>query len=507
MLTRNPQFEPSLHRAGCPRSSAESITPIVPGTSGIPTSDPAGVQFEPSGHPRTHVHTHTEAETLAEQITELAAHITAATYQLLVLIERFDREEGWAGPGLRSCAHWLSWQCGMSLGAARERVRVARALPALPRISAAFRTGRVSYAKVRAMTRVATPDNEDVLLNVALHGTASHVERQVRAYRRVRRIEALEAEQARHFQRRFSLYEDDDGSWVVRARLTPEQGALLARALEVAGEQLWREERDVPEDVSAETPSPSLDQPIPAAHAVRRADALARVVEGFLSPAVDGEGRGASTGTHGLSGGDRCCVHLHATAETLTAAGEDAEAALEVTPGRPDAPVSAETARRLSCDAALVHWAEDANGSTLDIGRKSRTVPPALRRALRRRDGGCRFPGCSCTRFVDAHHVVHWADGGRTALDNLVLLCRVHHRKVHEEGFGVTMKDGQPVFTLPSGALIPPAPTPRFRGNVIELRRRNLRAGLRIGPETLPPNWRGEVMDLDHAVLGLLQRE
>ncbi|NNE06361.1 MAG: DUF222 domain-containing protein, partial [Xanthomonadales bacterium] len=163
----------------------------------------------------------TALDSLADQITELSAHLDAGTYRLLKLIGEFDQREGWSGPGMRSCAHWLNWQCGIALGAAREKVREAKALPALPRISEAFRKAEVSYSKVRAMTRVATPENEHALLEVARSGTARHVEQQVRWYRKVKRIEALEQENTRHLARELSCHQDDDGSWVVRGRLTP----------------------------------------------------------------------------------------------------------------------------------------------------------------------------------------------------------------------------------------------------------------------------------------------
>jgi hypothetical protein len=140
-------------------------------------------------------------ERLRNEITQLAGHLDAGTYQLLKLIGELDDNNGWGGDGILSCAHWLNLFCGISIGAAREKVRVARALPALPKISEAFREGRVSYSKVRAMTRIATAKNEDVLLNTALYGTAHHVEKQVRLYRRVKRIEALKDENQRHARR------------------------------------------------------------------------------------------------------------------------------------------------------------------------------------------------------------------------------------------------------------------------------------------------------------------
>jgi hypothetical protein len=170
--------------------------------------------------------------------------------------------------------------------------------------------------------------------------------------------------------------------------------------------------------------------------------------------------------------------------------------------------VSAETSRRMACDSAVVHWRESAAGEALNIGRKSRSIPPATRRALQRRDGGCRFPGCSCHRFVDAHHVVHWADGGETNMDNLVLLCRRHHRLVHEGGFGVGCNSAGVIqFTYPDGREMATGPDSRFRGNVVAIKVNNRNHGLDIHSGTLPPLWRGEKMDHSLAVLGLISRE
>ena len=168
---------------------------------------------------------------LGDEITEMSAHLTAGTCQLLEMIQIFDEEGGWHGTGINSCAHWLNWRCGMNIGVARERVRVARALPELPKIKAAFRLGKVSYSNVRAMTRVATPKNEDVLLNVALHGTASHVETQVRQYRKVKRTEALEKENVHYAKRSLKLYQDNDGFWIMRGRFTPEQKVIPPAAI------------------------------------------------------------------------------------------------------------------------------------------------------------------------------------------------------------------------------------------------------------------------------------
>ncbi len=430
---------------------------------------------------------------LGDEITEMAAHLAAGTCHLLELIQVFDEAEGWSFPGIASCAHWLNWKCSMSMGTARERVRVARALPALPKILAAFRKGKVSYSKVRAMTRVATRRNEDSLLNVAFYGTAAHVETQVRLYRQVKRSEALEQENLSHARRRLTLYPDDDGSWVIHGRLSPEQGALLAKALNAAEEQLFEEQKEVAEEVAAEIEKnlPS-DKVMPYAFESRQADALERMAENFLA-GVENES----------SGGDRFLINIHTDIETLKEEGTGAESEIE-----DRGHVSAETSRRMACDCSVVHWHDDEEGEPLNIGRKSRSIPPAIRRALKRRDGGCCFPGCSCSRFVDAHHIRHWADGGETSMDNLLLLCRRHHRLVHEEGFGLNRgADGAINFTLPDGKVIPPGPDTRFSGNVVALLNRNEEKGLNITSETIVTMWCGEKMDHQMAVQGLLQCE
>jgi Domain of unknown function (DUF222) len=184
-------------------------------------------------HPRV-----AELERLGDEIAELAAHLDAATARLLGLIREFDERAGW-NTGFRSCDEWLSWRVGMNLGAARERVRVARALPALPRLAAALARGELSYAKVRALTRVATPETEERLLALGQAGTASHVERIVRGWRRVdRQAEAREVK-LRHQNRAVHLFHEDDGTVVLRGRLEPEVGALLVKALDAAREALY----------------------------------------------------------------------------------------------------------------------------------------------------------------------------------------------------------------------------------------------------------------------------
>jgi hypothetical protein len=428
---------------------------------------------------------HEARERLEDEISELAAHINAANYDLLVLIGRYDEEKGWVQHGLASCAHWLQWRCGTNLGVAREKVRVARALPGLPQISAAFREGRVSFSKVRAMTRIAKPENEACLLNVARHGTAHHIEQMVRNYRRCERRKLLQQERRNHALRELSWYFDEDGCWVLKGRFTPEQGALIQKAVEEAMDEQFEERADEHPDVAAATPRGGVDEwQRPQPLATRRADALERVAESFLA---------GDTGT--ASGGDRYLINVHTETDVLQADGDGAEAGCE-----DGGHVAAETSRRMACDASVVKWREDEDGEPLSIGRKTRTIPPAIRRALQCRDGGCRFPGCSCRRFVDAHHIVHWADGGETSMGNLVLLCRRHHRLVHEGGFGVHSGAGNEIwFSYPTGDTLPATADGRFRGNAELVRVLSAEKDLEITPRTLPPEWDDGPMDYNCA--------
>ncbi len=353
---------------------------------------------------------------LVAEITTLAGHLNAGNARFLSLIAELDRRRGWAEWGVKSCAHWLNWKCGIDLGAAREKVRVARALEKLPQLTAAMAAGRISYAKVRAMTRVADAGNEGYLLNIALCGTASHVEEVVRGYRRA--LDAAELSREAVQQRDRSLWwrTEADGSLEIRGRLPAEVGALFKRALEAAVDSL-----PIPKDVSAETSSDEL-------HRSRkcRVEALATLAESFLA-----------TGPRDLSGGDRNQIVVHVDAETFRHR-HAGRCELEHGPS-----IAAETARRLACDASVVRILENEQGEPLDVGRKTRTIPPVIRRALNSRDKGCRFPGCTFKRYVDGHHVKHWANGGETKLSNLVTLCRFHHRLVHEGGVEIqTLDDG-----------------------------------------------------------------
>jgi len=415
-----------------------------------------------------------QIDQLGNQIAELSAHLEAATARLLDLIREFDARAGWNN-GFRSCAHWLAWRASMDIGAARERVRAARALGTLPRLAEAFARGELSYAKVRALTRVATPETEERLLAVGRAGSADQVERIVRGWRRVDQIAEARETTRRHKSRALYVYQDEDGMVVIRGRLTPEAGAVLIQALAAARETLYQQGRGT-EDVPAETPSMAQQQ----------ADALGLLAESALHHDID---PGAP--------GDRYQVIVHVDAPVLTDADAPGQSVLEG-----GTHVSSETSRRLACDASRVVMQHDADGRIIEVGARTRTIPPALRRALHHRNRGCRFPGCE-VQFGQGHHIRHWAHGGPTTLSNLAMLCRRHHRAVHEEGYQVDrLSDGALRFRRPDGRLLPDVPPPPAipENPVQTLRIRNAAAGLRLDGRTLCPTSPSERLDVGYAI-------
>jgi hypothetical protein len=418
-----------------------------------------------------------DLDRIGDEIASLAAHIHAAQYQLLALLAEFDEREGCSGSGFRSCAHWLTWRTGVAPGAAREKVRTARALRTLPRVGEAMRKGELSFAKVRAITRVATAENEAELLDVARSGTAAQVERIVRAWRRIDRLEESHAEVERHEARHLLLYVDDDGMYVIRGRLDPEAGALLEKALESADDALRGRRAD-----SRLREAAHRTEPTPAAQ--RCADAMRLVAERALAE------------RNARSSGLPVEVVVHVDAATLR---EGSTVGQSVIAG--GARVSAETSRRLACDAGRVVMTCDEHGNTLSVGRRTRTVPTAIRRALEHRDDRCCFPGCDM-RLCDAHHIVHWADGGSTALDNLVLLCRRHHRAVHEDGFRVGRSPtGDVQFHHRDGRRIPAVPdAPTLQGDLAATHETE---GLEVDKDALITFASGQRLDLHTAVLTL----
>ena len=485
---------------------------------------------------------------LGQAITLLSAQMNAANHRLLRLIAEFDRCGGWREQGtFRSCAHWLVAHCGITLGAAREKVRVARQLAVLPEVNGAFSEGELSYSKVRAITRVATPENEGFMVNLAQENSAGHLERLVSRYEPVadpvlaglldwgpdeiaaaggsadeaERVAAglaaeagagLADEAAGHgaapspdtealheLARELYWFQDEEGMWVMHAKFPPEQGQLVIKAVQAVVRPLaeerqeqWEAKRksrmqavarkllqrgsakpeadgedgartgsgphgsspgETSEKISAETLPDNLayaraEEKISAETFSQhmnqvRADALVSVMEHFMASGPD------YRGLQSLKGSERCQVVLHVDVNTL----REQRSGVCCTHGRAhfeDRPwLSPATARRLSCDASLVTVLEDDAGKVLNVGRKSRIVPERIRRALRERDGVCQYPGCQESEYVDAHHIRHWVEGGETRLDNLVTLCRFHHRQLHRGCFDIRLNDGSAEILAP----------------------------------------------------------
>lgn len=418
-------------------------------------------------------------EQLKREITELAGHLNAANHRFLMLIAALDRSNGWSDGATQSCAHWLNWKCGIDMGAAREKVRTARALEQLPAISGAMERGELSYSKARALTRVACPATKAYFLSIALHGTAAHVEKLVRGYKRARDCEELSREAQQQANRGFSYRYDDDGSLVFYGRMPAEAGALLLKALQAAFDELPKVDA---RDVSAETRTVKPDIQ------VRRADALALLAESFIA-------NGASV----LHGADRHLITVHVSAETL----RHKEAGCCEIENGPS--IAAETVRRLACDASVVALIESEKGEPLNVGRKTRTISAPLRRFLNARDRGCRFPGCANQR-CDAHHIEHWANGGETKPSNLVSLCWFHHRMVHEGRVQIqVLNDGALRFLKPDGrSFDSTAPDHTHPFDWTQLRAAHVESGIHIDERTAATRWCGESMDYGLGVEVLL---
>jgi len=357
-----------------------------------------------------------EIDDLDRAIVTLSARINAETYELLVLIREFDERAGWLKWGLGGCAEWLHYRCDFSMNAAREKVRVAHALKTLPEVAAAFATGKLSYSKVRAITRVTGPHNENELLSFALKTTTARVEERCRDLR-CGTVDSLGGAQRAFANRSLRVVRNvERGTMSITIELPVETGELVEKALDKARDD--------------STPSAEF---IDESWSARQADAMVAMASSYLS--------GNAEKTRNSS--DDYLVTIHVDQSALTNGI-----------GRSSLPI--ESVKRLCCDGHAVILSEDENGEPLNIGRKTRTVPTAIKRALMARDKSCAFPGCHHTRFVDAHHIQHWSAGGETSLDNLMLLCSQHHKLVHEGGFTL-QRDYQDhwFFRRPDGRAVP----------------------------------------------------
>jgi uncharacterized protein DUF222/HNH endonuclease len=405
-------------------------------------------------------------EVLGERIAEHAAHLDAATHRLLTDIREFDEKGGWYAQGALSCAHWLAWRVGWDLVTARERVRVAGKLGGLPLIDDALRRGELSYSKARAITRVATPDTEALLLAYAEYMTGSQLDKTTRKWKSVARHAAeglREDPERRHVRRR----ELDDGMTRIEATLHPDEAELVWAMLTAAEKR---------RHASAEAPA-----------GFNRANALVELAQAYL--------RGDAP--------ERAPVDV-----VLTIPRAAVEQRSDVVGLLGNAAVSVETSRRLCCDAGVVEIEEDERGNALSVGRKWRTFSGALKRALLHRDRCCTFPGCTNELYLEGHHLKHWIDGGETSIDNGALLCSTHHRFVHEYGFTITLDEtGHPRFRDPKGRQVRnvPAPTRVTELGWPTIHRGN--TGLGINAATNIPKWDGRPVDYGLVIDGLVGAE
>ena len=402
------------------------------------------------------------AEGLGTRLQGLTAARSQLDHEFLTVLAEFDAIDGWHWfDGVTSTAHWLSWACSIAPGTAREHIRVARALVQLPKVSTLMADGQLTYSKVREISRLvptrrpaatdtdrpqeeppeptpaATPPlDEDRICSLALEMTASQLARTVRAFRNLpgNRVRS-EAKRSLSWRTR------DDGLTELRVLLPAEEAATIRAAIDTA--QSSRTEADVP----AGTPDELSDKPLQPA-----LDALLDVATIYLA------------GDHQEPTDDHHLVTVLVGAETLAASTDvpagTSSARCEVTGGHG---IEAETARRIACDAKVMGALVDhGTGDVLNLGRTKRVVTRAQRRALGIRDEGhCQFPDCTRRRWLKAHHVVHWANGGPTDLPNLMLLCHFHHMCLHEGGMTVHREDDNWVFLLPDGEPIlrdPPQP-------------------------------------------------
>ena len=400
---------------------------------------------------------------LEHRLKVQAAEITALTCRWIQILGELVVRGVWADQGARSPAQWLSYMVGLAPSTARDHVRVALRLRELPAIREEFAAGQLSYSKVRALTRIAHPDLQDLLLRWARHATAADIERIVRGTARCERLAAGgPAERTREHGLRLSYL--DEHTAVVTLHLPVDEALELVegatRIIEVehgVTDHDQDDEHHTEAHQRVEThDGESMEDGTPVT-ATRRptGQALADAVLASVRTAV-------TTGPADSTGADRTTLVLHIDADAIR--HEVADRAAPVHSGRGErAVMSAAALRRLACDAGLVPVAVDGDGTPIDVGQRQRTLTTALRRALLARDRTCRFPGCGASRHLHAHHIIHWSDGGPTDLSNLVLVCGFHHRFVHEHDWTfVNEGDGRFGFAPPGGRARPPAePVPR----------------------------------------------
>lgn len=468
-------------------------------------------------------------ERLEEEMRGLAGHLAAATCAFLVLVGEYDDRRGWESWEALSCAHWLNWCCGVGMVAAREQVRVARRLRDLPTVRAEFAAGRLSYSKVRAITRVAHPAIEEGLVQLAQAATAAQLERACSALRRCQDLDEAEAairEGEDHSIERRSLQWSTDaatGELIVRLRIP---GGVDAEAFRSTVEGFVVNEPADGERLD-DLECRRLDALLDAVAAGRASDAtLATQPEVVVHVTVPSPGGPAPTTSSAGTGRSATSPPTAPTAATSPRASSTAAGVQDprwpYRTGRGTL-LSAAALSQLLGDAGSrvvldVPAAEMALGMgpgsevwsplqllsglvepsfTLDLGRHRRHPSPALRRAVMRRDDGCcRFPGCTRRHRLQVHHIVFWEHGGRTDMDNLIVLCPAHHGAIHRRGWRLTGSAAEPRFERPGGATVPES-APPIQGSVAELVERHRRDGIDIAVDGAGSGWMGDHIDWD----------
>ncbi len=488
-----------------------------------------------------------ELEALGNEIAEMAAHIDAAMHRLLTAIRKFDLENGWHAQGALSCAHWLAWRIGWDLRTARERLRVARKLAELPAVDEHLRTGSMSYSQARAISRVADGSNEKLWVEYAKRMPASQLDKLCSSFQSVKGYadgastmtvaapRSVTRRTINHGMVKIELVLTNDEAAIVwqlldavrnqksepRGSQTPAEppmanGAAGAAQNSANGHTPAEPRATNTTSAAAQTPAepratnttsaaaqtpaepraPFVPaQPLsPAERSARRADAFMTIIHDQV--------RGARS--------TRTPVEVIVTVPHANLHGS-AEPADHATFADGDV-MAASTAQRLCCDAGIVVAAVNDRGQPLSIGRKTRSIPPAIKRALLLRDRTCRFPGCTHRSYVDGHHVEHWANGGKTELGNLMLLCTAHHRLLHEGGFRVEPNaiDGWHFFDernrrvqpLPP-RVTPPPPTSRPRPLGLDTIRDD-NTDLDITADTHAMMWTGEPIDYGTCIAYLI---
>ncbi len=371
-------------------------------------------------------------EQLASDIIDASGQIHAAEAQLASLLAELHALEGWGGVGYRSMAHWLSVRGGFSLPAARRRCIVAEAVPEMPTVMEHAAEGRISASMLASLSRVATPENEARLAEVCVTVSPSQAQRVIGACEQIRAADKKdEGGEPATWHR---SYWDDAGRLRINAALGAEDGAMWLSANAAArasADRAARAEAGETDDADEST-EPDLVE-------TSRTDQRPQITDiealrHLAELAVDQAERVGLTDR----GSERFCVLISADLADLASSTTSTSGAHTETCRVLDGPsIAAEAVRRLACDCKVQAVLHDARHG-LAMGRELRVVNRHQRRALRIRDRGCRFPGCGQTRWVDAHHIIHWTNGGLTDLDNLILVCRAHHHALHEGGWTIT---------------------------------------------------------------------